>query len=199
MDDECLILFPQDAIEENVAGVAFLRENAADAHAGVHEEAEGEGEIGLLGKILDGLRVAIFGEDEIVFSEIGDELALFVADGGEDVDDFYFDGDFRILLATKRCAGGEKEQEDCERGTRLRAVREFQVSLMDIRLSRARADYFAIVCVREIRIEASWLYRRRQRKEGTRNDLTQRSRRRKKREKEDKTEEKERGRRTGKK
>src|SRR4029077_9661340 len=95
MDEEGFVLvFAQDAIEEGAAGGAFLVEEAALAEAGVDEEAEGEREIGLFGEIGDGLGLGVLFESEIVFGEIADEVAVFVADGGEEIDggDVYGDG-----------------------------------------------------------------------------------------------------------
>src|SRR6267154_991123 len=68
MDEKGFVfVFAEDVIEERAAGGAFLIKDAALAEAGVHEEAEGEREIGFLGEIGDGLRLAVLVEGEVVF------------------------------------------------------------------------------------------------------------------------------------
>jgi hypothetical protein len=117
MDEESLIfIFAQDAIEERVAGGAFLIEDAALAEAGINEEAEGEREVGLLGEVGDGLGLAVLFESEVVFGEIADEVAVFVADGGEEIDGGDVDGDGRGLLAEEGKCCEEKgcEEKGCE-------------------------------------------------------------------------------------
>ena len=99
MDEEGFVfVFAQDAIEERAAGGALLVEDAALAEAGVDEEAEGEREVGLFGEIGDGLGLAVLVESEVVFGEIADEVAVFVADGGEEIDGGDVEGDGRGLL-----------------------------------------------------------------------------------------------------
>ena len=87
MDEEGFVfVFAQDAIEERAAGGALLIEDAALAEAGVDEEPDGEREVGLFGEIGDGLGLAVLVESEVVFGEVTDEVAVFVADGGEEID-----------------------------------------------------------------------------------------------------------------
>ena len=97
--------------DEGAAGGAFLVEDAALAEAGVDEEAEGEGEIGLFGEIGDGLGLGVLFEGEVVFGEIADEIAVFVADGGEEIDGGDVEGDGRGLLGEE----GESGEEEKER------------------------------------------------------------------------------------
>src|SRR5258708_8985594 len=84
-------------VEERAAGGAFLIEDAALAEAGVDEEAEGEGEIGLFGEIGDGLGLGVLFEGEVVFGEVADEVAMFVADSGQEIDGGDVDGDGGLL------------------------------------------------------------------------------------------------------
>jgi len=105
VDEEGFVfVFAEDMVEEGMAGGAFLVENAALAEAGVDEEAEGEREIGLFGEIGDGLGLGVLIEGEVVFREIAEEVAVFVADGGEKIygGDVYGDGG---LLAEQRESG----------------------------------------------------------------------------------------------
>ena len=44
------------------------------------------------------LRTPVFGQIEIVFRQIGNNLALFIAHGRQNIDDFYIRGKFRIRL-----------------------------------------------------------------------------------------------------
>ena len=90
MDDKGLVfLGAQDAIQKPKAGRLLLPENTPLAHAGVDQQAESQGQIRLVRKVLDHLRPAVFEHIEIVFAEHGDNVSLLVADGGEYVHDFY--------------------------------------------------------------------------------------------------------------
>jgi hypothetical protein len=111
VDEEGFVLvFAEDAIEEGAAGGAFLIEDAALAEAGVDEEAEGKREIRLFGEIGDGLGLGVLFEGEVVFGEIADEAAVFVADGGEEVDGGNVEGDRRGLPAGERRSGEENSE-----------------------------------------------------------------------------------------
>jgi hypothetical protein len=111
VDEEGLVfVFAQDAIEERAAGGAFLIEDTALAKAGIDEEAEGEREIGLFGEIGDGLGLGVLFEGEVVFGKIADEIAVFVADGGEEIDGGDVEGDGRGLLGEEG-EGGEEEKK----------------------------------------------------------------------------------------
>ena len=115
VDEEGFVfIFAEDAIEEGSAGGALLIENAALAEAGVDEEAEGEREIGVLCEIGDGLGLGVLFEGEVVFGEIADEVAVLVADSGEEVDggDGYGDGG---LLAGERESGQDEGEESCRK------------------------------------------------------------------------------------
>ena len=88
MDEERFVLvLAQDVLEEFVAGVALLVEHARLAAAGIEQQAERQRKIALLGEVADGLRAPVFLDGELVLGQIVDDLALFVADGGQDVDD----------------------------------------------------------------------------------------------------------------
>ena len=98
VDEEGFVfVFAKDAVEERAAGGPLLVEEAALAEAGVHEEAEGEREVGLFGEIGDGLGLGVLFEDEVVFGEIVHEVAVLVADGGEEIDGGNVEGDGGLL------------------------------------------------------------------------------------------------------
>ena len=99
-------------IKKRAAGRQLLTEDASLAHAGVHEQTKGEGEIRFLGEIGDGLGLGVLFEGEVVFGEIADDVAVFVADGGEEIDGGDVEGDGRGLLGEKG-NGGEEEKERC--------------------------------------------------------------------------------------
>ena len=106
MDEEGFVfVFAQDAMEERAAGGAFLIEDTALAKASVDQEAEGEREVGLFCEIGDGLGLAVLVESEVVFGEIVDEIAMFVADGGEEINGGDVEGDGRGLLAEEGKSG----------------------------------------------------------------------------------------------
>ena len=116
MNEESLIfVHPQDAIEESAAGDALLVKNLALAEAGVGKQAEGKREVGLLGKVGDGLGLAVLLEGEVVFGEVADDAAVLVADSGEEIDGRDVDGNGRGLLADKGKSSEEKKQGDGEK------------------------------------------------------------------------------------
>ena len=113
MDKEGFVFVaPQDAVEKRAAGGAFLLQYPALAEAGVHEQAESERKVGLFGEIGDGLGLAVLLESEVGFGEIAEDVAVLVADGGEEIDGGDVEGDGRGLLADKRKSGQEKQQGD---------------------------------------------------------------------------------------
>jgi hypothetical protein len=106
MDEEGFVLvFAQDAIEKRAAGGAFLIEDAALAEARVHEEAEGEREAGFLGEVGNGLRLSVLLESEVVFGEIADDVAVFVADSSKEIDGGDANRDRRGLLGEEGESG----------------------------------------------------------------------------------------------
>jgi hypothetical protein len=54
------------------------------------------------------LRLAILFEGEVLFAEIADEIAVFVANGGEEIDGGNIESDGRGLLAEERKSDEEK-------------------------------------------------------------------------------------------
>ncbi len=103
VDEEGLVLvFAQEVVEEHMAGGDFLRQEAALTAAGVDKQAEGEGQVRLTGEIGDGMGLGVLLEQEIVFGEVVDECAMFVADGGEEIDGGDVDGDWRSLPGDQR-------------------------------------------------------------------------------------------------
>jgi hypothetical protein len=115
VDEEGFVfVFAEDMVEEGAAGGALLIEDAALAEAGINEEAEGEREIGLFGEIGDRLGLGVLFEGEVIFGEIADEVAVLVADGGEEIDggNVYGDGG---LLAGKRKGDEEEGEESCRK------------------------------------------------------------------------------------
>ena len=82
------------------------------AEAGIHEQPQGERKVGLFGEIGDGLGLAVLLESEVVFGEIVEDVAVFVTDGGEEIDSGDVHGDGRCLLAEKRKSSEENKQGD---------------------------------------------------------------------------------------
>src|SRR5664279_4861289 len=61
MDDESLVLvFAHQVFQKGVAGDALLLQDPPLTHAGVHQQAKGEREIGFLGEVANRLRTAVF-------------------------------------------------------------------------------------------------------------------------------------------
>ena len=108
VDDEGhILIFAKHLVEEAIAGVALGFDKPALAHAGIHQQPERERKIALLGEVADGLRPAVLGQGEIVLGQIADDVALLVADGREDVDNFDIGGEGRIGRGRRRAGGRE--------------------------------------------------------------------------------------------
>jgi hypothetical protein len=77
----------QHCIDKFARRLALVLHGAGDAAAGVDEQAQPEGQLGLVGKALDGLRAAILGQGEVFDLEAGHQRAVFVAhrDGQHDL------------------------------------------------------------------------------------------------------------------
>ena len=93
-DEEGLVLGGEDVFEELGAGLLLEGEDVHLAAAGVEEDADGEGEIFLLGEVLGLLKLFVLEDAAVVLVEVGDVAAL-VADGEVDVDEV--DVDFEGL------------------------------------------------------------------------------------------------------
>ena len=88
-----VLVFAQHLLEKAIAGRAFLAEHGALAHAGVDEQAEGQGKIGLSREVADGLGPAVLFEHKVALLEIANDPALLVVHRGKHVDDFHFTGE----------------------------------------------------------------------------------------------------------
>jgi hypothetical protein len=117
-DEEGFVLLTQDLGEELGGGIALDIDQVPLAAADVHQEADGEREVGFPGEILDDLGFALFEDGEIVLLEVGDEGATLVADGGQNADHIDVHGDGGQLvgrfglgrrLRQKGGANGKKE------------------------------------------------------------------------------------------
>ena len=96
LDDEGLVLGRgEHLVEEGAAGGALFVDDVALAEAGVDEQAEGQGKVGVDVEVADGLRMAVDLEDEVVLGEVLDEGAFLVADDDGEVDEAGIDGDGR--------------------------------------------------------------------------------------------------------
>ncbi len=88
-DEGFIFIFAQDLIEESATGSALLVEDTPLAHAGVDKQTEGEREIGFLGEVGNGLRLAILLEDEVVLRQIANDAFMFIVDRGNHVYSVY--------------------------------------------------------------------------------------------------------------
>ena len=82
-----------------MTGASLFIEQTHLAHAGVHQQAKRERQISVLGKVTDCLRTPVFFQQEIVFSQVMDDLPMLVTHRGQHVDDFHLYGKRRRLLA----------------------------------------------------------------------------------------------------
>ena len=114
-DKRQILLFAQQIVQKTVAGASFLIENAPLTEAGIDEQSQAQRQIAFFGEIVEVLRAAIFRQCEGVLVKVRNDLAVLVADGGDDVDGFHVDGDFWFLLAAGVAA---QEREKRETGKR---------------------------------------------------------------------------------
>ena len=109
--DEGAVVDVEDLEEELDGGVLLELEALADGARRVEHDADAEGEIGLLGEAEDSFgRTAIVEEAEVLALEAGDEAALLVGDGEDEIDfvDLDLDGRDGLVLVGKAwscCAG----------------------------------------------------------------------------------------------
>ncbi len=122
LNQENLVLaLAQDGIEKAVGGGALGGDDFFLAHAGVDEQAQAQGKVGLLREVADLLGLAGLGEDEVVLSEVLDEGTGFVADADQKVNDVYAGGEGSVLGeggdgGQKKGAAGEHVGYDADRG-----------------------------------------------------------------------------------
>ena len=91
-DEEGFVLGGEHVAQEGCAGLLFEGKDVHLAAGGVEQDANGEGKVLLLGKVLDGLRGLVFGEGAVVLDQVGDE-AFAVAGGEVEVDQVDLDVD----------------------------------------------------------------------------------------------------------
>src|SRR4029077_5581884 len=94
VNEESLVLgLDEHLIEKTAARIPLRVEDIGLTAAGVNQQTQRERKIRFLRKIADSLRAAVFLKREIVFSEVADDLAMFVANGDGQRDYFDVDGD----------------------------------------------------------------------------------------------------------
>ena len=98
VDHEGAVLIrPQHLAQKAFARVSLVGEYAPRAAAGIDQQSDGQRQVALLREVLDGLRAALLIEQEVVASQILDDLVLLVADGGEQVDHLHVRRKARFL------------------------------------------------------------------------------------------------------
>jgi hypothetical protein len=104
----------QHLINKTAARVALRVEHVVLTATGIDEQAKRKREVCLLRKIFDGLRAPVFLQREIVFSEVADDLAMFVANGDRQRDHFDVnrDGGNRFLSLHRWADAGNSDQRD---------------------------------------------------------------------------------------
>ena len=68
-------------VEEDFAGISLLIENISLTQAGINQQSEGKRQVGVLRKVFDRLRPAIFLKNEIVLGQIADNLTFLITNG----------------------------------------------------------------------------------------------------------------------
>src|SRR5580700_6872867 len=77
-DDEGFVVVAQNLFQKCAADFFLHVEDALLAAAGINEDSERERQIRFRSEVLDGLRLAVFGDCEIVFGQVGNKHALLV-------------------------------------------------------------------------------------------------------------------------
>jgi hypothetical protein len=80
-------LFPHDCPHKACGCVLFRAHDAIHAAAGVHQQRQRNRQIDLLGEVCELLLHAIFIDLEVIFGEIGHDVAMLAAHRGKHVDD----------------------------------------------------------------------------------------------------------------
>ena len=104
--DEGAVVEVQDLEEELDGGVLLELEALADGAGGVEHDADAQGQIGLLVEAEDSDgRTAVVEQAEVLALEAGDEAALLVGDGEDEIDfvDLDLDGGDGLVLAAVGC------------------------------------------------------------------------------------------------
>jgi hypothetical protein len=101
-DEDLVLVFPDHLVQEAQAGAALGVQHAPLAAAGVHQQAERQRQVALAREIADGLRAAVFGQQEIVLVEIAGQRSGFVPHRRQDIYHFHIRGkNRRVLTAGK--------------------------------------------------------------------------------------------------
>src|SRR6185437_6882093 len=100
--------FAQYLIEKAEAGSPLGVQHLLLAHAGVDHEADSKRKFRFLGKIADNLGPSVFSQDEIVFSEIADDLILLGVYGGQDIDHIHGSRKGGLFLPEGESASAEQ-------------------------------------------------------------------------------------------
>ncbi len=88
----------EDLEEELDGGLLLELEALADGAGGVEHDADAQGQVGLLGEADDGVgRLAVVEQAEVLLLEAGDEVAVLVGDGEDEVDFVDADDDGTVM------------------------------------------------------------------------------------------------------
>jgi hypothetical protein len=88
-------------VKEGAAGGALLVDDVALGLAGVDQEAENEGKVGVFVEVTDGLGFAVDLKHEVILGEVLDERSFFVAHDDREIDEAGIDSE-----GSRRLGGG---------------------------------------------------------------------------------------------
>src|SRR4029077_1778792 len=77
-NNESQVLIREHLLQKAAGNYLFFRQGAVHTVTAVNEQADGKRLVRQRGKILDGLRLALFQQLEMIFFQIGDEGAVLV-------------------------------------------------------------------------------------------------------------------------
>jgi hypothetical protein len=110
--ESLVLIFAQQVIEESVAGVALLVQDAALAHAGIHQQPQSKRKVGIRREVTDCLRMAVLLQRKIIFGQVADQRAMFIAHRGKHGHHLHIHRNGRTLLLAQQRRSCE-QQESC--------------------------------------------------------------------------------------
>ena len=96
------VLLAQHLSEELIGGAFLHLDEVSLAATDVHQQAERQGQVRFTGEVPDVLRLALFGDREVVLGKVRQQGALAVANRAQDVDHVDADADGGNILGLLR-------------------------------------------------------------------------------------------------
>src|SRR5207302_2025181 len=102
------VLLAQNLGEKLRRGALFRIDQPFLAGAGIDQQADGQGQVGLAREILDGLFLAVFVYLEVALLQVADQRAVLSADTRQQTDQVYVHPDGLIVLSWEQGCEGQQ-------------------------------------------------------------------------------------------